>query len=145
MVTPRNTCNFIGCLGADPIIRATQSGINVANFRISCNERLSNDEQGNKREITTWVNCVAWRSLADLVQKFVHKGDMISLMGPMRNREWTDKEGVKRYPTEIQAEAVEFIKRKNGNSNGENGHAEEMPPMPDESYLPPVQPGDIPF
>ena len=150
MATSRNACSFIGRLGADPEVRYTQNQTPVTNFRIAVNERLGKDNNGNKREITTWVSGVAWRKLAELIGEYSNKGDLISIMGSMRNRSWKDKEGNDRFTTEILTDSVEFLTPKNNGNGGNGGNgvknaAEEIPPMPDESYLPPVQPGDIPF
>lgn len=144
-----NNCIFVGRLGADPVLRYTQTGDSVSNFRIAVNEQFGVDGNGNRKEVTTWVNGVAWRRLAEVIAEHCHKGDMIGLQGRMRNRAWTDQDGNERYTTEIVADSIKFLSPKNGNGNGKKPAAQgEIPPPPDESQIPQVPqipPDDIPF
>jgi single-strand DNA-binding protein len=148
-----NNCNFLGRLGADPIIRSTQAGDQVANFRIAVNEQFGVDANGNKKEVTTWINGVAWKKLATIMAQYCRKGDMIGLQGRHRNRTWKDQEGNDRYTTEIVADSVKFMP-KPGNGNGGNGGqqpATDLPPVDGnggnggQHAMAQVPPGDIPF
>ena len=136
-----NSCTFIGRLGGDPIIRQTKTGDSVANFRIAVNERFGFNDDGSPKEITTWVNGVAWRKLGEIVGKFCGKGDMISLQGRMRNQVWKDNDGNDRYSTNIEADSIKFLTPKNGNGNGGGSKPQgnELPPIPE------IADDDIPF
>ncbi len=139
-----NSCNFIGRLGADIILRNTQAGDPVANFRIAVNENFGNDANGNKKEVTTWINGVAWKKLATVMNQYCRKGDMIGLQGRMRNRTWKDNEGTDRYTTEIVADSIKFLTPKSASAAKEAKPQETIPPV-DEGQIPQVAPGDIPF
>jgi len=141
-----NSCNFIGRLGADVILRNTQAGDPVANFRIAVNENFGVDANGVKKELTTWINGVSWKKLATVMNQYCRKGDMIGLQGRMRNRTWKDAEGADRYTTEIVADSVKFLTPKNGNGTAKDAKPQgDAPPPIDESQIPVVTPGDIPF
>lgn len=139
-----NNCSFIGRLGADPIVRSTQAGDQVANFRIAVNERFGVDASGNPKEVTTWINGVAWKKLAEVMGQYCRKGDMLSIQGRMRNRTWKDQEGNDRYTTEIVSDSVKFLTPKNSNGTTNKPVAENAPP-PDDSQIPGVTPNDLPF
>ena len=95
-----NSCSFIGNLGADPEVRTMSSGDKVANIRIACSERWKNKD-GEKQERTTWVPVVIWGPLAGIVEKYLHKGSKVHVVGKFTNRKWTDQSGNERYATEI--------------------------------------------
>lgn len=138
-----NSCHFWGRLGADPRVNATTTGDKAANFRIAVNERFGRDDQGNPKEVTTWVNCVAWRKLADVVEQFIHKGDPVGVSGRLRNRTWKDQEGNDRYTTEIVLDSLKLMPK---NGTGGNGSAKvnDFPP-PDPGDIPNINADDIPF
>lgn len=85
----------IGNLAADPESRFTPSGKQVVNFTVCCNSGWGD----NKR--TEFVRCVAWEKTAKVVSDYLQKGSKVSIIGEMQTRSWEDKEGVKRYTTEI--------------------------------------------
>ena len=102
-----NKVMLIGNVGNDPEIRyldsnpqSPQGNAKVASFRLATTERYR-DRNGETRENTEWHNIVAWRSNADLVEKFVHKGSQIFIEGKLRTRQWTDQTGNKRFTTEV--------------------------------------------
>jgi len=139
-MTVENSCVFVGRLGADPIVRTTTAGDAVANFRMAINEKFGVDAQGNPREVTTWVNGVAWRKLAGVVESYVHKGDMIALQGRLRNRTWKDTDGNDRYMTEIVADSLKLLSPKpNGNGAAPKQEAQDLPPIAE------IADSDIPF
>lgn len=117
-----NKSTLIGNLGRDPEIRTTPSGEMVANFSVACTESWK-DKSGQKQEHTEWVNCVAWRGLADLVQKYLKKGDKVYIEGKLQTRSWEDKNGGgKRYATEVIVKELVFIGGKSEGGHG-GGHA----------------------
>ena len=110
-----NKVMLIGNVGNDPEIRyldsnpqGPQGNAKVASFRLATTERFR-DRNGETRENTEWHNIVAWRSSADLVEKFVHKGSQIYVEGKLRTRQWTDQSGNKRYTTEINADNIQLL------------------------------------
>ena len=111
-----NKVMLIGNVGNDPEIRyldstnpqSPQGNAKVASFRLATTERFR-DRSGETRENTEWHSIVAWRSNADLVEKFVHKGSQIYIEGKLRTRQWTDQTGAKRFTTEIQADNIQLL------------------------------------
>ncbi|MDX1272507.1 single-stranded DNA-binding protein [Bizionia paragorgiae] len=96
----RNKVQLIGNLGNDPEIINLESGKMLAKFSIATNENYKN-AQGEKVTDTQWHNIVAWGSLATLAEKYLQKGKEIAIEGKLTTRSWEDKEGVKRYTTEV--------------------------------------------
>ena len=99
-----NKVVLIGNLGNDPEVRSTTGGNRVATFSLATS-RSWNDAQGSKQEKTEWHRCVVWNTnsskLADIVEKYVKKGDKLYVEGRIEYRQWQDKEGQTRYSTEI--------------------------------------------
>lgn len=118
-----NKVILIGNVGNDPEIRyldtnpqAPQGNSKVASFRLATSERYK-DRNGESRENTEWHNIAAWRNIADLVEKFVHKGSQIYIEGRLRTRQWTDQQGNKRYTTEVQADHIQMLDKRAGNDD----------------------------
>jgi single-strand DNA-binding protein len=103
-----NLCQFIGRAGDNPNIRYTQSGTACANLSLAVDESWT-DKQGNKQKKTEWVNIVAWDKLAGIIEKYCGKGDLLYISGKLQTRSWEDKEGVKRYTTEIIADKLQML------------------------------------
>lgn len=99
-----NKVMLIGNLGQDPEVRSTAGGNRVATFSLATS-RTWNDAAGSKQEKTEWHRCVVWNSkasqLADIVERYVKKGDKIYVEGRVEYRQWQDKDGQTRYSTEI--------------------------------------------
>jgi len=100
MNTLRNKVQLIGNLGKDPEIINLESGKTLAKFAIATNESYKN-AQGEKITDTQWHNIVAWGKTAQIVEKFVTKGKEIAIEGKLTTRTWEDKDGMKRYITEV--------------------------------------------
>ena len=100
MNTLRNKVQLIGNLGNDPEIINLESGKTLAKFSIATNESYKN-AQGEKVTDTQWHNIVAWGKTAQIVEKFVTKGKEVAIEGKLTTRAWEDKDGVKRYTTEV--------------------------------------------
>lgn len=103
-----NKAILIGNLGADPEVRSTDSGVPVATIRIATSEYYK-DNTGERQTRTEWHTVVLWRGLADVADKFLHKGDMVYVEGRIQTRDWTDKEDVKRFKTEIVAQNLTML------------------------------------
>lgn len=101
-----NRINIMGRLTKDPELRRTGSGTAVASFTIACDRDFSNKESGEKE--TDFIDCVAWRSTAEFLEKYFSKGRMIVVSGRLQKRNYTDKDGNKRYATEVVADSVYF-------------------------------------
>ena len=123
-----NKVMLIGNVGNDPEIRyldsnpqGPQGNAKVASFRLATTERYR-DRNGETRENTEWHNIVAWRSNADVIERFVHKGSQIYVEGRLRTRKWTDRDGKDRYTTEIQVDNLQLLgKRPDREGDGQNG------------------------
>lgn len=104
-----NKWSGIGRLGRDPEIKTTQSGTNVCSFTLACERRKGKGEE--KAEVD-WINCVAWKSLADLIGNYCKKGDQLAIEGRIQTRNYEDKDGKKVYVTEIVAEFIQLLEPK---------------------------------
>ena len=107
-----NKVILIGNVGTDPEIRTLESGVKVARVRMATTERSRNRETGDTTEHTEWHTITLWRGLADVVDKYVRKGSQIYVEGRLRTREWTDKDNIKRYSTEILADDMKLLGRR---------------------------------
>jgi single-strand DNA-binding protein len=121
-----NKVSLIGNLGQDPEIRSTTGGNRVATFSLATS-RSWNDQAGAKQEKTEWHKCVVWNSkssqLADIVEKYVHKGDKIYVEGRIEYRQWQDKDGQTRYTTEINVRELLMLGSPRGGSAGDDGES----------------------
>jgi single-strand DNA-binding protein len=97
-------------LGKDPEIRTLEGGVSVTSFPLATSENFNKD--GKKVEQTEWHNIVMWRGLADVAAKFLQKGKLVYIEGKLRTRSFEDKEGIKKYTTEIVAENFTLLGRK---------------------------------
>jgi single-strand DNA-binding protein len=101
MYALRNKVQLIGNLGNAPEIRNTESGKKLARFSVATNESYRN-AQGEKITETQWHNLVAWGKVAEIVEKYLNKGSEVVIEGKLINRSYTDKEGNKKYVTEVE-------------------------------------------
>ncbi len=111
-----NKVILIGNVGIDPEVRALENGTKVARVRLATTERIFDRQTNETKEHTEWHSITLWRGLADVVDRYVHKGTQIYVEGRLRTREWTDKEGNKRYTTEILADTMNLLGRRSDNS-----------------------------
>ncbi|MES2655367.1 MAG: single-stranded DNA-binding protein [Bacteroidota bacterium] len=96
----KNSVRLIGNLGMSPEVKETANGKKLAKFSIATNESYK-DENGQKVEETMWHNLIVWGKQADIVEKYLTKGSEVAIEGKLSNRNYTDKDGIKRYVTEI--------------------------------------------
>ena len=115
-----NKAMIIGNLGADPEIRYTQSGTAVANLRIATNEKWT-DKNDQKQERTEWHKVVVFGRTAENCGKYLKKGRQVYVEGRIQTKDWEDKDGNKRYTTEIVAQNVTFLSGGDSSSNGSGG------------------------
>jgi single-strand DNA-binding protein len=138
-----NKAMLIGNLGRDAELRSTGSGKSVCNFTIATNEHFT-DAKGDKQERVEWHRVVCWSKLAENVAEYTGKGSKVYVEGRLMTREWEDKEGIKRYTTEIVAQQVQFLDNKGkGKSTDQAGDpgASDV----DDPKGPPPEGDDTPF
>ena len=104
-----NKVLLIGNLGKDPELRKTGSGTSVCNFPIATTERWKNNETGNWDEKTEWHNVVVWGKQGENCHQYITKGRPVYIEGRLQTRSWEDKDGNKRYTTEVVAQSVKFL------------------------------------
>jgi single-strand DNA-binding protein len=104
-----NKVILIGRLGSDPEVRYTPSGVAVANFNIATSEEWKDKDSGEKKERTEWHRIVAWRRLGEICGEYLSKGKQVYIEGRLQTRDWEDRDGNKRYTTEIVASDVQFL------------------------------------
>lgn len=114
-----NKVILIGNLGKDPEIRYVNDNNPVANFSVATSESYK-DKDGEWQEITEWHNVVAWRALAERAEKYLKKGKQVYVEGKIRTRSWDDKDGNKRYTTEIVADTLQILGRREEGEGGDN-------------------------
>jgi single-strand DNA-binding protein len=116
-----NKVTLIGNLGNDPEVRSTTGGSRVATFSLATS-RSWNDAAGAKQEKTEWHRCVVWNTkssqLADIVERYVKKGDKLYVEGRIEYRQWQDKDGQTRYSTEINVRELIMLGGGRGGAGG---------------------------
>ncbi len=134
-----NKVILIGHLGGDPELRYTPSGAAVANMRLATNE-VWKDNEGNTQERTEWHRVVLWRKLAEIAGQYLKKGMQVYVEGRLQTRSWEDKDGVKRYSTDIVATNMQILGRREAEAGP------EVPPTDVVDMAPPPAEGDdLPF
>ena len=110
-----NITHIIGNVGKNPEIKYLPNGDAVANFSVATSETWK-DKQGQKQERTQWHRMVCYRKLAEIVESYVRKGSSVYIEGRIEYSEYTDKEGIKRYSTQIVANALRLLDKKGENA-----------------------------
>ncbi len=116
-----NKVTLIGNLGADPEVRHLEGGATVARFSLATNENYQ-DKEGNWQTLTEWHNVVAWRSLAERVERSLKKGMLVYVEGKISYRKYTGQDGQERYATDIVANTIRILEKREGST--------ETPPPP---------------
>ncbi len=134
-----NKAILIGNVGGEPEIRTVGTGGRVATFSLATGRQWT-DQSGNKQEKTEWHRCVVWNSargsgLADVVEKYVKKGEKVYVEGEIEYRQWQDKEGQTRYTTEIKVKELMLLGGRQGGSMG-GGMGDDMDAAPRRSAAP---------
>ncbi len=133
-----NKVQLIGNLGKDPELKYTSAGVAVATFSIATSDSWK-DQEGNAQERTEWHNIVAWRKLAEICGEWLKKGKRVYIEGRLQTRNY-EKDGVKRYVTEIVAD--QLIMLDGGGQRSTNGGESEAPAATDAV---PAKDDDLPF
>ena len=118
-----NKVILVGNLGQDPETRYLPSGGAVTNVTIATSESWKDKTTGQLQERTEWHRVVFFNALADIVAKYLHKGSKVFIEGSLRTREW-EKDGVKRYSTEIIASEMQMLDSRGGESAGSGQHSQ---------------------
>jgi len=135
-----NKVILLGNVGKDPEVRHMDNNLVVAQFTLATNERWNKD--GNWTEHTEWHNIVLWRGLAESAEKYVRKGSSLYIEGRLRSRSYDDKDGNKRYVTEILADTMKILGPKPG-ATAASPQAASLPPI--ETTGLESAPDDLPF
>lgn len=112
-----NKVILIGNVGQDPEVRHLDKDVAVANFSLATSESYT-AKSGEKVTTTEWHNIVVWRGLAKVVEQYVKKGDKLYIEGRIRTRAWDDKDGNKRYTTEIYTDNMEMLSSRGSSAQG---------------------------
>lgn len=140
-----NVVMLIGHLGRDAELRYTPGGVAVATLNLATS-KVWNDKQGQKQEKTEWHRVVLWGKLADALAEFLTKGKQVYVSGELQTRQWDDKDGVKRYTTEIRGDRVVLLGSGNRRENS-GGHVrdEEVGTQADPALQSQLDESDISF
>lgn len=133
-----NKVHLLGHVGKEPDVRHLDSGMAVANFTLATTEKGYKTRDGKEiPDRTEWLNIVIWNKLAEIAEKYVHKGDKLYIEGKIRTRSYDAQDGSKRYVTEIFADSMEMLSSKNKESEKQTGNntvsqqQENIPPTDD--------------
>ena len=125
-----NKVILVGNVGGDPEVRTTESGVKVARIRLATSERYTDKQSGERKELTEWHTITLWRGLADIVDRYVHKGSQLYIEGRLRTREWTDTNNIKRYTTEILADNMQLLGSRGDGQGAAPAAAPSAPAQP---------------
>ena len=136
---------LIGNLGRDPDVQHLEGNIAVAKFPLATTETFK-DRAGKLISQTEWHTVVLWRGLAELAQKYLHKGSLVYIEGRLRTRSWDDKEGNKKFATEVVGDNLIMLDKRNdlphssssASNEGIEGFNPDIPPLGESSQ-------DLPF
>ncbi len=144
-----NKVILIGNLGADPESRYMPNGDAVCNFSLATSESWKDKESGERREVTEWHRVTMFRKLAEIANEYLRKGASVYIEGKIKTRKWQDKDGIDRYTTEIHADSMTMLgKREDGGGKREDGghsRAERTAPSKPSAAPDPFNDDDIPF
>lgn len=140
-----NKVILVGNVGKDPDVRHLDSGVSVARFSLATNETYT-DKTGKKVTQTEWHNIVVWRGLADVAEKYVRAGKLLFVEGRLRTSSYDDKDGNKRYTTEILCDNFRLLGpsgNSEGSSNNQTKSMESTSVSEPQGSVP--EPDDLPF
>jgi len=132
-----NKVILVGNLGKDPELRRLENGTAVTKFSLATSDSYK-DKDGNRVDQTEWHNIVLWRGLAEVAEKYLKKGSQIYIEGKIKSRSWEDKEGNKKYTTEIVGDNMKMLGKRR---EQEEGNVSE----PEEDFSKNTPENDLPF
>lgn len=136
-----NKVILIGNLGRDPELRYTSGGTPVANFPLATTDRWNDAASGEKRERTEWHRIVVWSKQAEIAGEYLRKGRQIYVEGSLQTREWTDRDGNKRYTTEIKAQRFQMLGSRDDRASSDTPKTAVAEPEPEQGF----EEDDVPF
>ncbi len=144
-----NKVILVGNVGRDPEVRYLDKDVAVANFPLATSESYT-AKNGEKVTTTEWHNIVIWRGLAKVVEQYVKKGDRLYIEGRIRTRSWEDKEGNKRYTTEIYGDNMEMLGGSRNQQGGGSAPTHQAPQNENQNQVnepdfDPNEEDDLPF
>lgn len=156
-----NKVTLLGRLGKDVELKYTPSGAAVANFSVATTLSWKDQNSNEQKEVTEWHRIVCWKKTAEIAGQYLHKGNQVYLEGRLQTRSWDDKDGVKRYTTEVVVENLVLIGSKGNGSNADSSIPEpteefggtgsagtgnsNAPATGHEDIIPEPSEGDLPF
>ena len=140
-----NRVMLIGNLGKDPDMQFLEGNIGVAKFSLATTETFK-DRSGKLISQTEWHTVVLWRGLAELAQKYLHKGSLVYIEGRLKTRSWEDKEGNKKFATEVVGDNLIMLDKRTDGSQGTHG-MEGLENPENDTEIPPADDGSerLPF
>lgn len=139
-----NKVILVGHVGIDPEVKTLENGVKMARVRVATTEKLFNREKNEYVENTEWHNVTMWRGLADVADRYIHKGTQLYIEGKLRNRKYT-KNDVDYITTEIIAEEVKMLGKKEGAPQAIHRQAPPMPQAPVVPSIEPITSNEMPF
>lgn len=145
-----NKVILVGNLGRDPEMRYTQNGVAVCSFSLATSETYRDRTSGEKVTQTEWHNIILWRGLAETAEKYLRKGSSVYIDGKIRTRKWEDQQGQTRYTTEIIADTMQMLDRRDSSAAPAQPSAQpaaapaQHAPAPEQPSAAP-EPDDLPF
>lgn len=141
-----NQATIIGYVGDVPKISNTQNGRKVASFAIATTEKGYTSKSGVQYpDRTEWHNIVLWGNLAEIAEKYLHKGSSVFIQGKMRTRSYDDKNGVKRYITEIEGDTMQMLDRRADNATSPSIQNDVQPAYSNQQTQVSQKDDDLPF
>ena len=144
-----NKVILVGHLGRDPEMRYTQSEVAVCSFSLATSETYRDRNSGEKVTQTEWHNIILWRGLAETAGKYLRKGSQVYIEGKLRTRKWEDQNGATRYTTEVVADTMQMLDKRDSSSTPTQPTQVTQPAQPAQP-APEVsnqasEPDDLPF
>lgn len=136
-----NKVILVGNLGKDPEVKTLESGAKVANFSLATSESYKGKD-GQRVTQTEWHNIVLWRGLAEVAEQYLKKGNQVYIEGKIRSRSWDDKDGNKKYITEIQGDNLTMLGGRRDSDTTEAAPAKETSP---DNHVGASEGDDLPF
>ncbi len=137
-----NKVILVGNLGKDPEAITFDNGVKKVSFPLATTESYK-DKDGNRIDQTEWHNIVLWRGLADVAERFLNKGSQVYIEGKIKTRSWDDKDGNKRYTTEIYGDNMTMLGGARREQSGMENSSQNQVAEPMEN--PPAPEDDLPF
>ncbi len=137
-----NKVILIGNLGKDPEVRHLENGTPVCSFSLATSETYKDRTTGERKTNTEWHNIVLWRGLAEVAEKYLHKGDQVYIEGKLVTRSW-EKDGVTRYTTEIVGNNMTMLSNRNpqgGEAGNQGGNSASASPSQPQAAAQPANP-----